>query len=115
MERIRNAAEAGGALEFIEKLPVGFDTQIESTCAIDSSLSRVQENGPLQARVKSLEEQLDISGGQWQRLAISRSFMRVLDNDRVRLMCYDEPSSALDPKAEFGQFAPDTTYTTGIE
>lgn len=28
--------------------------------------------------------------------------MRALDNDNVRLMCYDEPSSALDPKAEFG-------------
>lgn len=104
MERIRNAAEAGGALEFIEKLPGGFDTPIEATSSIWSSLSRAKEDGPLQTRVKSLEEELKISGGQWQRLAISRSFMRALDNDRVKLMCYDEPSSALDPKAEFGQF-----------
>jgi len=101
--RIRNAAAAGGALEFIEKLPGGFDTQIEATSSIWSSLSRAKENGPLQTRVKSLEDTLNISGGQWQRLAISRSFMRASDNDRVRLMCYDEPSSALDPKAEFGK------------
>ena len=103
MKRIRNAAEAGGALEFIEKLSGGFDSKIEATYATWSSLSRAKEDGPLQTQVKSLEEKLEISGGQWQRLAISRSFMRVLNNDRVRLMCYDEPSSALDPKAEFGQ------------
>ncbi|MEV7970641.1 ATP-binding cassette domain-containing protein [Sphaerisporangium sp. NPDC088356] len=37
-----------------------------------------------------------MSGGQWQRLALARAFVR---NDRD-LMILDEPSSGLDPEAE---------------
>lgn len=70
----------------------------------------MKPDGPLQTKIKQLEENVAVSGGQWQRLAIARSFMRVVhdkeeqaeEQDRVKLMCYDEPSSALDPKAEFG-------------
>lgn len=101
--RIREAAAASGALEFIDKLPNGFDTEIERKASEWSWLSHAKENGPLQTRIKALEEELNVSGGQWQRLAIARSFMRAQGNDAVRLMCYDEPSSALDPKAEFGE------------
>ena len=38
-----------------------------------------------------------LSGGQWQRVALSRAFLRA---DRADLIVFDEPSSALDPKAE---------------
>ena len=65
-------------------------------------MGKAAVDGPLRAQVKALEEQVNVSGGQWQRLAVSRSFMRAAD-EKVRLMCYDEPSSALDPKAEFGE------------
>ena len=34
-----------------------------------------------------------------------------MDNDHVRLLCFDEPSSALDPKAEFGE----STVSTRVE
>ena len=30
--------------------------------------------------------------------------MRAIDNDDIRLLCFDEPSAALDPKAEFELF-----------
>lgn len=99
---IERAADAGGSLEFIQKLPAGFDTSIESQNPTWSYMDNAAADGPLQKSLKDLQQELNVSGGQWQRLAISRTFMRALDNDNVRLMCYDEPSSALDPKAEFG-------------
>lgn len=40
---------------------------------------------------------LSLSGGQWQRVGLSRAFMRAKDSD---LVVFDEPSSALDPRAE---------------
>ncbi|RXK36654.1 hypothetical protein M231_06041 [Tremella mesenterica] len=42
-----------------------------------------------------------LSGGQWQRIALSRAFLRA---DRADLIVFDEPSSALDPKAESDLF-----------
>src|SRR5579862_9780052 len=42
-----------------------------------------------------------LSGGQWQRIALARSFMRVKEVD---LLILDEPSSALDPQAEYEVF-----------
>ena len=54
---------------------------------------------------EEVEKVLELSGGQWQRLALARLFMRLHESDqnRIRLVCTDEPSAALDPKAEFGK------------
>jgi ABC-type multidrug transport system fused ATPase/permease subunit len=51
---------------------------------------------------EEVEKKLELSGGQWQRLALARMFMRA-ERDQVRLVCTDEPSAALDPRAEFGK------------
>lgn len=72
-EKVRAAAGKGKADEFAEKLAEGYDTL----------LGRDFEGGT------------DISGGQWQRIAISRAFM----GDRPILLL-DEPTSQLDPMAE---------------
>ena len=42
-----------------------------------------------------------LSGGQWQRIALARAFMKIKEAD---LLILDEPSSALDPQAEYQVF-----------
>jgi ATP-binding cassette, subfamily B, bacterial len=46
---------------------------------------------------KQLENGVDLSGGQWQRVAIARSLMRLA---AAELIVFDEPTAALDPKNE---------------
>ncbi|CAE6524647.1 unnamed protein product [Rhizoctonia solani] len=48
-------------------------------------------------------QDMEVSGGQQQRLALSRTFMRSND-ENVRLWMFDEPSASLDPLAEFNLF-----------
>jgi ABC-type multidrug transport system fused ATPase/permease subunit len=50
---------------------------------------------------EGVEKKLQLSGGQWQRLALARLFMRA-EGDKIRMICADEPSAALDPRAEYG-------------
>lgn len=78
---IHDAAEKSNADEFIKKLPEGYDTP----------LMRVFE-----------QTGLELSVGQWQKIAVARAFLR--DSDFVIL---DEPTASLDPMAEqeiFSQF-----------
>ena len=77
-EQVRSAATAAGAEKMLDALPHGFDTV----------LSRIFSGGT------------DLSGGQWQRVALARSFYR-----DAPLVILDEPSAALDPRAEHELFA----------
>jgi ATP-binding cassette subfamily B protein len=76
--RVESAARRAGAHDMIESLPAGYQTL----------LSRNFRGGQ------------DLSGGQWQRLAAARAFYR----DAPVLIC-DEPSAALDARAEHALFA----------
>ena len=70
---ITAAARRTGADALIQALPFGYDT----------TLGRQFENG------------VDLSIGQWQKLALSRAFLR-----QTPFIVLDEPSAALDPRAE---------------
>lgn len=73
-ERWRSAARKGLADEFIEELPEEYQTQ----------LGRWFLNGR------------ELSGGQWQKIALSRAFMRTKSD----IVVLDEPTSAIDAEAE---------------
>ena len=76
------AVERGGAGDVVERLPAGLDTQL----------------GP------SWDDGVEVSFGQWQKLALARGFMR----DEPLLLVLDEPTAALDAETEhalFEQFA----------
>ncbi len=74
---IEEAAEKAGIRERIERLPLGYE----------SILSRMLANP---------EESVDFSGGEWQKLALARMFLR-----RADLLILDEPTASLDAQAEY--------------
>ncbi|MDO4662022.1 MAG: ATP-binding cassette domain-containing protein [Tissierellia bacterium] len=62
-----------GLYDFVNKLPSGYDT----------NLGKIYEQG------------IEISGGEWQKIAIARS---IVSNAPVKIL--DEPTSSLDPISE---------------
>ena len=86
-ERWKAAAEKGMAHECLERLPEGYDTQ----------LGRWFDDGH------------ELSIGQWQKIALSRAFMR----DDADILVLDEPTASMDAEAEatvferFGRLAHD--------
>ncbi len=78
-ERWQQAAQKGRAEDFIEQLPDTYNTQ----------LGRWFKNGQ------------ELSGGQWQKLALSRAFIR----QDATVLILDEPTAAMDAQAEADIFA----------
>ncbi len=76
--RIERAISRGGADEVVAALGGGLDTQ----------LGRWFKDGA------------ELSGGQWQKIALSRAFMR----EEADILVLDEPTAALDAEAEHAVF-----------
>ena len=72
--RWREAAAQGRASEFIESLPAGYHTQLG----------------------KWFQDGRELSGGQWQKVALSRALMRT----SADVLVLDEPTAAMDAQAE---------------
>jgi ATP-binding cassette subfamily B protein len=79
--RWHEAADLATATPFIETMPAGFQTQLG----------------------KWFKDGRELSGGQWQKVALARAFMR----EDADLLVLDEPTAAMDARAEaqiFEQF-----------
>lgn len=72
------ASEKGTAKPFIDNMPKRFDTQLG----------------------KWFKGGQELSGGQWQKIALSRAFMR----SQADILVLDEPTSAMDAEAEMNIF-----------
>lgn len=77
-DAVSSAAERSGADDVIDRLAHGLDTQL----------------GP------TWEDGVEVSYGQWQKLALARGFMR----DDPLVLVLDEPTSALDAETEHALF-----------
>jgi ATP-binding cassette subfamily B protein len=78
-DEIKEAAQKGMADAFISDLPSGYQTQLGTW----------------------FKDGKELSGGQWQKVALSRAFMR----SKADILILDEPTAAIDAKAEADIFA----------
>jgi ATP-binding cassette subfamily B protein len=73
---LRRAADGAGVLELIESFPLGWDTPM----------------------ARNLRGGVDLSGGQWQRLALARGLAALEAGAEILIL--DEPTAHLDVRAE---------------
>ncbi|HAG70706.1 MAG TPA: ABC transporter permease [Gammaproteobacteria bacterium] len=78
-DQVVDAAKKGMADVFVKDLPQGYDTQLGTW----------------------FKDGKELSGGQWQKIALSRAFMR----NQADVLILDEPTAAIDAKAEAEIFA----------
>ncbi|KAI9437631.1 HlyB/MsbA family ABC transporter [Lactarius indigo] len=110
---IEEAARLGGASELIARLPDGIDTYLERPVrdiyvelpeGTRKFFGRKVVNGPHGFTEDTADHELSV--GQMQRLAVSRTFMRSSTMEQeVGLLMFDEPSASLDPTAEHDLFS----------
>jgi ATP-binding cassette subfamily B protein len=77
--QIETAAQDGLAADFIQHMPQTYDTQLGTW----------------------FKGGKELSGGQWQKIALARAFMR----SHADVLILDEPTAAIDAKAEADIFA----------
>ena len=86
-DAVVSASKQAGSDELISGLPAGYDTALG----------------------KWFDAGVNLSGGEWQKVALARSFMR----EDARILLLDEPTSALDAQAEYDLFERLRSLTRG--
>ena len=84
--RVAAAAAQSGAATFIAELPARYETKLG----------------------KEWSDGMELSSGQWQRLALARAYLR-----DAQIVALDEPTAALDPRAEVEFYRQFTQITAG--
>jgi len=77
LDRVRGAARMAGVDSFLEELPLGYESLLGS----------------------SFVGGVDLSLGQWQRIALARAYFR-----DAPMLILDEPTASLDPRGEYEVF-----------
>jgi len=101
--KIEEAVLGAGAEGIIKGFSDGYDTVLEPVTTAYLSYAG-QQNSELEAIQKKLDKPASVSGGEKQKLVAARTFMRLFTSS-IKLVTVDEPSSALDPEAEYQLFA----------
>ncbi len=83
---IRSAAEQSLASELISRFSMGYDQMLG----------------------KKFQDGVELSGGEWQKVALARAYMR-----QAQVLILDEPTSALDARAEYEVFERFAELTKG--
>jgi ATP-binding cassette subfamily B protein len=86
-QAVITASKEAGSDELISHLPEGYDTALG----------------------KWFDAGVNLSGGEWQKVALARAFMR----EDARILLLDEPTSALDAQAEYDLFERLRSLTRG--
>jgi ATP-binding cassette, subfamily B, bacterial len=86
MQKIENAARKSLAQGVIDRLPDGYDQMVG----------------------RRFEKGVDLSGGEWQKVALARAYMR-----DAQLLILDEPTATLDARAEYEVFQRFADLTRG--
>ena len=99
-----------------ENIAVGNIDQVQNDEVINYAASKSLAEQVVREMVQGLEQRLgrrfykgtELSGGQWQKVALARAYMKDAD-----VMVLDEPTSALDAQAEFDVFERFIALTKG--
>ncbi len=83
---IESAAEQSLASDLVSRLPGGYEQMLG----------------------KRFQEGIELSGGEWQKVALARAYMR-----QAQVLILDEPTSALDARAEYEVFQRFAALTKG--
>jgi ATP-binding cassette subfamily B protein len=86
VDLLKRAAHKSMADETIGRLPLGFDQMLG----------------------RRFEQGVDLSGGEWQKVALARAYLR-----DAQLLILDEPTAALDARSEFEVFHRFAELTAG--
>jgi ATP-binding cassette subfamily B protein len=86
LELLKDAARKSMADDVVARLPQGYDQMLG----------------------RRFEQGVDLSGGEWQKVALARAYLR-----DAQLLILDEPTAALDARSEFEVFQRFSELTTG--
>ena len=86
LESLKSAARKSLADQTIERLPLGYDQMLG----------------------RRFDQGVDLSGGEWQKVALARAYLR-----DAQLLILDEPTAALDARSEFEVFHRFAELTAG--
>ena len=99
--------EIDSAREYLERLPASDGAEAEPHPAVQSAAERSLAASLLprlpgryrQMLGRRFDHGVDLSGGEWQKIALGRAYMR-----DAQLLVLDEPTAALDARAEYEVF-----------